>query len=180
MERMSLFQACSEYWISFTLAWTLQPENLGLNHLQWPPSPEAQTPRPLQYWGWMWTPPPRPWITPHPGITVTSHFHPGCAFRGDQKFPKSWACNSKSYSFELFGRCSLEARVWGEDSSVQSLRRIRLCDPMDCSRLGFPVLHQLPELALTSAHYISDAIQPSHPLSSPSPAFHLSQQKGLF
>ena len=44
-----------------------------------------------------------------------------------------------------------------------------LCDPMDCSTPGFPVLHHLPELAQTHVHWVSDAIQPSHPLSSPSP-----------
>ena len=55
------------------------------------------------------------------------------------------------------------------------------CDPMDCSMPGFPVIHQLPELAQTHVHRISDAIQPSHPLSSPSPpAFNLAQHQGLF
>ena len=55
-----------------------------------------------------------------------------------------------------------------------------LCDPMDCSTLGLPVHHQLPEFTQTLAHWISDAIQPSHPLSSPSPAFNLSQHQDLF
>jgi len=46
---------------------------------------------------------------------------------------------------------------------------------------GFPVLHQLPELAQIYAHLVGDAIQPSHPLLSPSPpAFNLSQHQGLF
>ena len=44
-----------------------------------------------------------------------------------------------------------------------------LCDPMDCSTPGLPVHHQLPELAQTHVHRVGDAIQPSHPLSSPSP-----------
>ena len=44
-----------------------------------------------------------------------------------------------------------------------------LCDPMDCSTQGFPVHHQLPELTQTHVHCVGDAIQPSHPLSSPSP-----------
>ena len=49
-----------------------------------------------------------------------------------------------------------------------------LCDPMVCSMPGFPVLHHLPELAQTHVHWVSDAIQPSHPLLSPSPpAFNL-------
>ena len=52
---------------------------------------------------------------------------------------------------------------------------------MDCSVPGFPVYHQLLELAQTRVHPVGDAIQPSHPLSSPStPAFNLSQHRGLF
>ena len=42
---------------------------------------------------------------------------------------------------------------------------LTLCDPMNCSTPGFPVLHCLPELALTHVHWVGDAIQPSHPLS---------------
>ena len=69
-------------------------------------------------------------------------------------------------------------------SSVQFSSVAQSClilfDPMDCSTPGFPVLHQLLELAQTHVHRISDAIQPSHPLSSPSPpAFNLSQHQGL-
>ena len=56
-----------------------------------------------------------------------------------------------------------------------------LYDSMDCSMPGFPVHHQLPELAQTHVHQVADVIQPSHPLSSPSPpAFNLSQHQGLF
>ena len=56
-----------------------------------------------------------------------------------------------------------------------------LCDPMDGSAPGVPVHHQLLEFTQTHVHWISDAIQPSHPLSSPSPpAFNLSQNQGLF
>jgi len=52
---------------------------------------------------------------------------------------------------------------------------------MDCSTPGFPVHHQLLELAQTHVHRVGDAIQISHPLSSPSPpAFNLSQHQGLF
>ena len=58
---------------------------------------------------------------------------------------------------------------------------LTLCDPMDCSTLGFLVLQYLPELAQTHVHRVGDAIQPSHPLSSPSPpSFSLSQHQGLF
>ena len=55
-----------------------------------------------------------------------------------------------------------------------------LCDPMDSSTPGFPVLHCLSDLAQTHVHWISDAIQPSHPLSPPSPALNPSQPRGLF
>ena len=56
-----------------------------------------------------------------------------------------------------------------------------LCDPMDCSTSGFPVLHHLPEFAQTHVHWVNDAIQPSHPLLPPSsPAVNLSQNQGLF
>ena len=64
--------------------------------------------------------------------------------------------------------------------SVAKLRPT-LCDPMDYSTPVLPVLHHLLELAQTHAHWVSDAIQPSHPLSSPSPpTFNLSQHQGLF
>ena len=66
-----------------------------------------------------------------------------------------------------------------EFSSVTQLC-LTLCDPMDCSTPGFPVHHQLPELAQTHVHWVGDAIQPSHPLASPSLAFILSQHQGLF
>ena len=66
-------------------------------------------------------------------------------------------------------------------SSVQSLSHVRLCDPMNCSMQGLPVHHQLPELAQTHVHQVHDAIQPSHPLLSPSPpTCSLSQHQGLF
>ena len=54
-------------------------------------------------------------------------------------------------------------------SSVQSLSRVRLCDPMNRSTPGLPVHHQLPEFTQTCIHRVSDAIQPFLPQSSPSP-----------
>ena len=54
-------------------------------------------------------------------------------------------------------------------------------DPMDCSTPGLPVHHQLPEFTQTQVYWVGDAIQPSHPLSSPSPpTFNLLQHQGLF
>ena len=59
--------------------------------------------------------------------------------------------------------------------------RPTLWDSMDCSMPGFPVLHCLPEFAQIHVHWVGDAIQPSHLLSSPSPpALNLSQHQGLF
>ena len=56
-----------------------------------------------------------------------------------------------------------------------------LCNPINCSTTGLPVHHQLPEFTQTHVHWVSDASQPTHPLSSPSlPAFNLAQHKGLF
>ena len=56
-----------------------------------------------------------------------------------------------------------------------------LCDPMNRSTPGLPVHHQLPEFTQTRVHRVGDAIQSSHPLSSPSPpALNLSQHQGLF
>ena len=55
-----------------------------------------------------------------------------------------------------------------------------LCDPMGCSMPGLPVLHGLSEFAQTHVHWVGDAIQPSHHLSSSSPAFNFPQHQGLF
>ena len=56
-----------------------------------------------------------------------------------------------------------------------------LCDPMECSTPELPAYHQLAEFVQTHVHWVGDAIQPSHPLSSPSPpALNLTQHQGLF
>ena len=81
--------------------------------------------------------------------------------------------------FMSFSVCLM---YWGAPmlgTSVQSC--LTLCDPMDCSTAGLPVHHQLLEFTQTHVHWVSDAIQPSHPLSSPfPPAFNLSQRQSLF
>ena len=75
------------------------------------------------------------------------------------------------------GNWSLRSR---QISSVAQLCPT-LCVPMDCSMPGVPVHHQLLELAQSHVRWVSDAIQPFHPLSSPSsPAFNLSQHQGPF
>ena len=75
----------------------------------------------------------------------------------------------------------LEEKNKTQFSSVQSLSRVRLCDPMNHSTPGLPVHHQLPEFTQTHVHRVGDAIQPSHPLSSPfPPAPNHSQHQSLF
>ena len=70
-----------------------------------------------------------------------------------------------------------------KDSQYSSVTQscLTLCNPLDCSTPGLPVHHQPPEFTQTHVHWVGDAIQSSHPLSSPSPpAFNLSQHQGLF
>ena len=85
----------------------------------------------------------------------------------------------------LLGSSSVPCRAWmlcvGHLFSSVAQSSLTLCDPMDCSTPGFPVHHQLSELAQTHVHRVGDAIQPSHPLSSSSPpAFNLSQHQAPF
>ena len=68
-------------------------------------------------------------------------------------------------------------------TSVSSVTQscLTFCDSMDCNTPGFPIQHQLPELAQTLVHRVGDAIQPSHPLSPRSPpTFNPSQHQGFF
>ena len=89
-------------------------------------------------------------------------------------------CGAKALSFYLAPSCWLLYCLTYQFSSVAQSCLI-LCDPTDCSTLGLPVLHQLPDFIQTHVPRVGDAIQPSHPLSSPSPpAFNLSQHQGLF
>ena len=92
---------------------------------------------------------------------------------------KSLPAMQETQVWSLSGEDPLEKRMAQFSSVVQSY--LKLCDPMHCSTSAFPVHHHLSELTQTHAHWVSDAIQPSHPLSSPSPpAFNLSQPQGLF
>ena len=85
--------------------------------------------------------------------------------------PKSPALTSTFFTTESPGKPQhIDVQF---SSVVQSC--LPLCNPMDCSTPGLPVHHQLPEFTQTHVHWVSDAIQPSHSLSSPSPpAFNLS------
>ena len=82
------------------------------------------------------------------------------------------------FSYIFKGRCMLFSSV-KFSSVIQSC--LTLCDPMNCSMPGLSVHHQLPEFTQTYVHRVGDAIQPSHPLSSPSPpAPNPSQHQRLF
>ena len=77
-------------------------------------------------------------------------------------------------------RCSHGKPTWQQECSSASSVQFS-CNPVDCSTPGFPVHPQLPEFTQSHVDWVSDAVQPSHPLSSPSPpAFNLSQHQGLF
>ena len=78
---------------------------------------------------------------------------------------------------------SLPAELSGSSVQFSSVSQscLTLCNPMNCSTPGLPVHHQLPESTQPHVHQVGDAIQPSHPLPSPSPhAPNLSQHQGLF
>ena len=108
------------------------------------------------------------------------HFHS----QGCQKLDKvaeRWTLNTTSWDVS-----SLNVQYRRERfvaiSSVQFISVTQscptLCDPMDCSMPGLPVHHQLPQFTQTHTHWVSDAIQPSHPLLPPSPpTFNLSQHQ---
>ena len=89
-----------------------------------------------------------------------------------------WMTESLCYSPETLTTFLISYSV---QFSSFTLSCLTLCDSMDCSTPGFPVHHQLLEPTQTHIHHGGDAIQPSHPLSSPSPpTFNLSQYQGLF
>ena len=114
---------------------------------------------------------------------IYEYFTKDLELRETKYFPRSHS--------QLCGRASLERRYLCHSSVLvpillsqfSSVARScpTLCDPMDCSTPGLPVHHQLPELPQTHVHQVGDTIQPSHPLSPPSPpALNLSQHQGLF
>ena len=79
----------------------------------------------------------------------------------------------------------VQSLVWELRSHIQFSSVTQSCptlwDTKDCSTSGLPVHHQLPDFIQTHVHRVGDAIQPSHPLSPPSPpALNLSQHQGLF
>ena len=107
----------------------------------------------------------------------------GSAPRGCRTWmEKSFGCKCSQEYWPLLITYLLPARFSSVQFNPVAQSCLTLCDPMDCSMPGFPVHHQLPELTQTHVHCVGDAIQPSHPLLSPSPptTFNLSQHQGLF
>ena len=101
---------------------------------------------------------------------------------GKSHVPGSWTNVLHSGALPR-GRCEAELHPLVHCCSCGSVVKScpTPCDPMDCSTPGFPVHHQLLKLAQTRVHWVSDAIQQSPPLSSPSPpTFNLSHHQGLF
>ena len=84
---------------------------------------------------------------------------------GSQRIRHDWSDLAHTHSVQI-------------SSVTQSC--LTLCDPMNCSTPGLPIYHQIVEFTQTHVHWVSDAIQPSHPLSSPFPSLNLSQHQGLF
>ena len=92
---------------------------------------------------------------------------------------KNWACEIESWKYLSILTIPPDNPKHQFSSVAQSCPT--LCDPMNCSTSGLPVHHQLPEFTQTHVHLVGDAIQPSHPLLSPSPpAPNPSQHQGLF
>ena len=97
------------------------------------------------------------------------------------------SCHLWQHEWTLRALCSVKCQrktnncvIQFQFSSVAQLCPT-FCHPMECSTPGLPNHHQLPESTQTHVHCVSEAIQPSHPLSSPSPpALNLSQHQGLF
>ena len=117
---------------------------------------------------------------------------------GYKESDRKWGTNSFTFIFNMIRSVPVREKVFNkviifpllsylpvltslfQFNSVAQLCRT-LCDPMDCSTPGLPVPHQLPELTQTHVHWVCDAIQPSHPLSTPSPpALNISQHQDLF
>ena len=100
-----------------------------------------------------------------------------------ERRPKLKFSKQEMHNYLLLGFCQtlrfLRVKIIQFSSVSQSC--LTLCEPMNCSTPGLPVHHELPEFTQTHVHWDSDAIQPSHPLLSPSPpALNLFWHQGLF
>ena len=95
--------------------------------------------------------------------------------------PRQGEKNGKVVFIVLYMQYTVQIIILSVQFSSVTQSCPTLCDPMYCSTPGLPLHHQLPEFTQTHVHLVSDAIQPSQPLSSPSPpALNPSQHQGLF
>ena len=136
---------------------------------------------------------------PSPG--ALSEIQRKCCSHLSKSYPQTWLKNSQECSQRLVTLgLQPDCSLWSHSLQVDGLRQElwlcipkketpqsslvahscpALCNPMDCSMPGLPVHHQLQEFTQTHVHWVSDAIQPFHPLWSSS-AFNLSQHHGIF
>ena len=123
----------------------------------------------LTQWTWIWANSGRWWWTGKPGVLQST---------GLQKVEHNLATEHTQRRVQV----TLDrGQTWIVVNCLVAQSCLTLCDPMDCSTPGFSSLHYLLEFTQGHVHWVSDAIQPSHPLSSPSPpAFNLPQHLGSF
>ena len=131
-------------------------------------------------------------LVPHPSeivLSLSTAFHPFSAWTlglgkrgGDFSQSRKSECSLEKPGNHVFNQ-KTEIIPWLAAVQFSSVAQscLTLCGPMNRSTPGLPVHHKLPEFTQTHAHRVGDAIQPSHPLSSPSPpAPNPSQHQGLF
>ena len=109
---------------------------------------------------------PPTWVWNFPHKAPAGGMYLGVEGREENEYSQSCLVTSRTYHLTLSSHHPASGRG---PCVVQLLSRVRLCHPMDCSTLGFPVLHYVPEFTQTHVLRVGDAIQPSHHLSSPSP-----------
>ena len=126
-------------------------------------------------------------LVPHQGIHITKIFEMFCRYWNPTRWKKLTMHCSQALRFQAYGTQKVDGADFHllQFSSVQfssvAQSCLTLCNAMNCSMPGLPVHDQLPESTQIHVHWVSDAIQSSHPLSSPSPpALNLSQLQGLF
>ena len=105
--------------------------------------------------------------------------HPSSPW-GTRQLQRHWPCCWRVFNCVIHLSCFVMSFQTFLSLLSVTQSRLTLCDPMDCSTPGLPVLHYPPEFTQTHVHQVGDAIQPSRPLSSPSSALNLSQHQGLF
>ena len=147
----------------------------------------------LTQWRWVWANSGSWWWTGRPGVLQTMASQRvrhdwvtelnWTELKENNKYLGSWTWIK--FVFILWGCCYFPflkfAILWKFQFSSVTQSCSTLCNPMDCSTPGLPVHRHLLAFTQTHVHCVGDAIQPSHPLSSPSsPAFNLSQHQGLF